>query len=363
MAWRKSLDDPETTPSPSPSPDRDRLRALLGDALEGFADRIPDAMARELLHGDHGFLAPYQLSAALLSRLTPAMRGWQTADVLRAVYPETPLSRTRMQPIAGALAAVGCRAFPAFCHFPYVPVAHMAEGRGEAPLIVAVHGSSRNAKDLRDGFATFAERLGCFVLAPLFPMDLDTSVPDEEYKQLVGDRLRYDHVLWAMVEELSAAVRTRFSHILLFGFSGGAQFAQRLLYVDPRRLAAAALGAPSYVTPPSTARGWWSGLGDFERVFGKPVDWNALRRVPVQIQCGTEDRLDCDIYSAEEMAMDAPAYAAYGRTRLDRARLLQDDYEAAGMASRLELIAGAAHAWSPHVETAKPFFERILRGG
>ncbi len=341
--------------------DRDLLRTMLGEGLADFADSVPDAMARELIHGDHGFVAPYQLSAALLSRLTPAMRDWQTADVLRAIYPVTPLSRTRMQPIAGALAAVACRAFPGFCHFPYVPVAHMAEGRGEAPLIVAVHGSSRNAKDLRDGFAAFAERHGCFVLAPLFPMDLDTSVPDEGYKQLVDERWRYDHVVWAMVAELSEAVRTRFSAILLFGFSGGAQFAQRLLYVDPDRLAGVALGAPSYVTLPSERWGWWSGLGDFERLFGKPVDWPALRRVPVHIQCGTEDRLDCAIYSAEETGLDAAAHAALGRTRIDRARLLQDQYDRAGMASRLTLIPGAAHAWGPHVEAAKPFFEAQLQ--
>nr|WP_053000115.1 hypothetical protein [Sphingomonas sp. Y57] len=340
--------------------DRDQLRSMLGDELADFADHVPDAMARELLHGDHGFVAPYQLSAALLSRLTPAMRDWQTADVLRAIYPATPLSRTRMQPIAGALAAVACRTFPGFCHFPYIPVAHMAEGRDEAPLIVAVHGSSRNAKDLRDGFATFAERLGCFVLAPLFPMELDMSVPDEGYKQLVDDRWRYDHILWAMVDELSAAARTRFSAVLLFGFSGGAQFAQRLLYVDPGRLAAVALGAPSYVTLPSERWRWWSGLGDFQRLFGKPVDWPALRRVPVHIQCGTEDRLDCAIYSAEEMGLDAAAHDAFGRNRIDRARLLHEQYGREGVASRLTLISGAAHAWGPHVEVAKPFFEEQL---
>lgn len=340
--------------------DRERLVTILGDALAPFAEHIPDAMARELIHGDHGFLAPYQLSAALLSRITPAMRGWQTADVLRAIYPETALSRTRMQPIAGALSAISCRAFPGFCHFPYIPVAHMAEGRGEAPLIVAVHGSSRNAKDLRDGFATFAERLGCFVLAPLFPMDLDSSVPDEEYKQLVGDRLRYDEIVWAMVEELSSVVRTRFSKVLLFGFSGGAQFVQRLLYVDPARLAAVALGAPTYVTLPSMNWNWWSGLGDFQSVFGRAVDWDAVRRVPVQLQCGTEDRLDCDIYSAGEMGMDALTYATYGRTRIERVQLLQRHYERVGVSSRIAMIPGAAHSWSPHVEAAKPFFEQII---
>jgi len=342
--------------------DRERLLAMLGPEAAGHVDLLPLAMARELLHGDFGYLAPYQLTPALLSRLTLAMRDWGTADVLRAIYPEMPFSRARMQPIAGALAAVTCRAFPAFPYFPYLPVAHMAERRGEAPLIVAVHGSSRNAKDLRDGFAAFAERLGCFVLAPLFPMDLDVAVPDEEYKQLVGERVRYDHVLWAMVDELAKATGTRFSRILLFGFSGGAQFAQRLLYVDPDRLDAVALGAPTYATLPSERWDWWTGIGDFERVFGRPVDWDAMRRVRVQIQCGTEDRLDCDTYSAAEMGLDAAAFAAYGRTRIERAERLRADYEALGMRSRLTMIEGAAHAWSPHAEAAKAFFEGVLAG-
>lgn|GEM_PF-205032 len=340
---------------------RERLRQILGPALADFTDVVPDAMARELAHGDFSFLAPYQLSRALLSQLTPEMRRWPTVDVLRAIYPETPFSRLRMQPIAGALAAISCRAFPAFSYFPYLPVGHMARRLSQAPLIVAVHGSSRNAKDLRDAFAVFAEQHGCFVLAPLFPMDIDASAPDEEYKQLVGDRLRYDHILWAMVDELATAVGSRFSHILLFGFSGGAQFAQRLLYVDPARLSAVSLGAPTYATLPSAQWNWWTGIGDFERIFGRPVDWDAMRSVPVQLMCGTEDRFDCDIYSADEIGLDGAAYAAYGRTRIARILRLQAEYEGLGLRSRVELIDGAGHAWAPHVEAAKPFFDTVLR--
>lgn len=346
-----------------PDADRERLREMLGEPLASYADLIPEMMAQELLRDDRGFIARYQLSQPLLSRLTAGMRSWTTADVLRSVLPDTPFSRTRMQPIAGALAAVSCQAFPAFCHYPYVPVRHMVEGRRDAPLIIAVHGSSRNPKDLRDAYAIFAEQHGCFVLAPLFPMNLATSVPDEEYKQLIGDRLRYDHVVWAMADELAAATGTRFSKVLLFGFSGGAQFAQRLLYVDPGRLAAVSLGAPSYMTLPTRERNWWTGIGDFERLFGKTVDFDALRRVPIQLLCGTEDDLDFEIYSPAEMGIGAEAYGAYGRNRKQRLFALRDAYARLGIESETQLVEGAAHAFAPLAEASKPFFERCLKQG
>ncbi|MHA6766259.1 alpha/beta hydrolase family protein [Sphingobium ummariense] len=344
------------------NPDLEALAAILGPELAHFAPLIPQAMAQELLRDDRGFIARHQLGEALLARLRPEMRHWTTPDVLRTLDPRSPFARNRMQAVAGALAPVACRAFPGFCYYPYVPFGHVAEGRSEAPLIVAVHGSSRNPKDLRDAYATFAERLGCFVLAPLFPLDLTTRVPDEEYKQLVGDRVRYDRLLWAMVEELAAITTTRFSRILLFGFSGGAQFAQRLLHVDPGRLDGVALGAPTYVTLPDRDRGWWSGIGDFERLFGKPLDFEAMRSVPVQLLCGSADELDCDIYDAEEMGLDAAAYAGYGRNRQQRIAVLARAWARMGIPTEQVRIEGAGHAFLPLLEASKPFFERILLG-
>lgn len=354
------MQDPDDAfPRPAGA-DRERLREILGAPLARFAELIPEMMAHELLRDDRGFIARYQLSEPLLARLTPAMRAWTTPDVLRALYPDTAFARTRMQPIAGALAAVSCRAFPAFAYYPYVPVGHMAARRDEAPLIVAVHGSSRNPKDLRDAYAGFAERLGCFVLAPLFPMDLAASVPDEEYKQLIGDAVRYDHVLWAMVDELAAATGTRFSKLLLFGFSGGAQFAQRLLYVDPGRIDAVSLGAPSYVTLPIREHGWWTGVGGFEALFGKAIDFEAMRRVRIQLLCGGDDDLDFEIYRPDEMRIDARGYAAYGRTRPQRLRALGDAYARLGIASEMQTVPGAGHAFGPLAEASKPLFERLL---
>ena len=46
-----------------------------------------------------------------------------------------------------------------------------------------------------------------------------------------------------------------------FGFSGGAQFAHRFLYIHPGRLRAVSLGAPGLVTMLDETRAWWVGTG------------------------------------------------------------------------------------------------------
>lgn len=339
---------------------RDVLERLLGDRLAAYAARLPLAMARELAAGDHSYLAPFQLCESLLSRLTPEMRDWQTVDVLRAVYRQNALSRTRMQPIAGSVAAIQCRAWPSLCQYPYIPVKAMAERRSSAPLIVAVHGSSRNAKELRDELAPFAEEHGCFVLAPLFPLDLDRAAPDEEYKRLTGETLRYDRALWSMIDELAAAVGVRFDRVYLFGFSGGAQFAQRLPFVDADRLSGVVMGAPTYVTLPDPHWRWPTGLADFADRFGQKPAIEAMRALPHAIVCGTADDAPVAIYSRAELGLDPEAFETYGANRLARMDALERAYRKAGIPLESHLLEGAGHAALPILRHAKPILKSWL---
>lgn len=336
------------------------LREILAPDLAHYAERLPDMMAQELVMDDRGFIARFQLCEALLSQITPEMKGWATPDVLRAVYPDTPFSKTRMQPIAGALGAVSCNAYPQLSYYPYMPVEHMAEGRKAAPLIIAVHGSSRNPKDYRDLYAEFAESAGCFVLAPLFPLDLATAAPDEEYKYLVGDKTRYDHALWAMVDELSQAADVEFSSILFFGFSGGAQFGHRIFYACPERFAAMSFAAPGFITLPTDKYNWWVGLKDFETLFGMPVQEARLKDVKIQLMCGAEDTVSYEIYSRQEMEMSDADYEQYGVDRMSRIRALKKSYDALGLDIRLDVVPDAAHTLAPLIEASKPFFRSIL---
>lgn len=342
---------------------REQLKEILGPELEQFSDRVPGMMARELVANDRGFITRFQLSRPLLSRLTPGMQAWTSPDVLRHLLPSSPLSKMRMQPMAGSVAAIHSARFPQFSYYSYIPVSHLLERRKTAPVIALVHGSSRNPAVYRDEFAEFAERHGCFLLAPLFPINLADDVPDEQYKYLVGNGLRYDDVLLSMIEELSVITSTTFDRILLFGFSGGAQFAHRFFYVRPDVLHAVSIAAPGFVTLPWEEHDWWVGLRDLEKVFGVAPRVEEMRRVPVQLLCGADDNIDYEIYSRRELGLGKPEYHAYGRNRVERIGALKRTYDDLGIASRIEFVPDTRHELLPLAGAAKPFFESCLQRG
>lgn len=339
----------------------DTLLACLDPSVAPHIGLIPDVMRAELLADDQGFITRRQMTPALASRFTPAMKALSSPDALRAVLPETAFFRSRMQPIAGAIGAVTCQRWPRFCYFPYVPLNFYLEARSEATLIVAVHGSSRSAQAQRNAFTDFAEEHGLFVLAPLFPIDLRSDVPDEEYKYLVGSGTRYDLVLLDMIAELAEAATVRFTKILLCGFSGGGQFAHRFLYVHPELVHAVSAAAPGFVTLPNERHDWWVGIRDIEAVFGKPFDRDRVRKVPVQILCNSADMIPFEIYSAQEMGMSAEDYDRYGKDRVARATLLSDELRSLGLDVRLDLVDGGGHQFNDTISAAiQAFFLKYL---
>lgn len=340
---------------------RAALAAILDPAIADDIDRIPLAMACELLADDQGFITRYQVTPKLVRRFTPEMRHMCSPDALRAILPVTRFSRTRMQPLAGAMGAVASSKWPRYSYFPYVPLGFMLDPAPEATLIVAVHGSSRSAQAQRNGFVEFAERHGMFVMAPLFPIDLDADVPDEEYKYLAGSRDRFDLILLDMIDEYAAAFGVSFPRILLCGFSGGGQFAHRFLYIHPERLTAVSIGAPGFVTLPDDSRDWWVGTRDVEARFGKAIDVDAMRRVPVQLLCGAADDIPFEIYSAQEMAMSEDDYARYGRNRVERVETLRAALTGLGLDVTREYIDGVPHAFGPAMAGAmQRFFAKHL---
>lgn len=59
----------------------------------------------------------------------------------------------------------------------HAPPAQEDEEEKMYPLVVCIHGSSRDAEGLRNRWAQLAEKEGFVVLAPLFPVDIEVSHP------------------------------------------------------------------------------------------------------------------------------------------------------------------------------------------
>ena len=246
-----------------------------------------------------------------------------------------------------------CKADPRFSYCFYVPPS-FDEAPEEHRLVVAVHGTGRDASGYRDRFAPFAQYNKCVVLAPLFPIGVRGDDHADGYKYIAEKEIRYDHVLLSMVEELGAALGRRFDTFNLFGFSGGGHFAHRFLYLWPDKLDAVAVGAPGGVTRIDDTRDFWLGTRNFEALFGKPLDLPAIRKVPVQLVVGA-----CDV---EEFTYP-PQFAAFiegmgdiGKNRIERNTKLFENYQAHGLDVRQTIVPKVAHDGPKVVDAVTAFF-------
>src|SRR5882757_5419036 len=88
-------------------------------------------------------------------------------------------------------------------------------------LIVLVHGTERSAAMYRDQFTEFAAAHDCIVLAPLFPANMTSDDDLSSYKFIGHGGIRYDHVLFDMVDEVVRKYRLSSEKFFLHGFSGG----------------------------------------------------------------------------------------------------------------------------------------------
>jgi poly(3-hydroxybutyrate) depolymerase len=253
--------------------------------------------------------------------------------------------------MTGSTAFFACRADPRFSYCLYVPKGYRAAG-DRLPLLVSVHGATRTAQDYRDVFAEFAEERQCVIMAPLFPMNTTDLDSVHNYKQIDYDGVRFDHVLLAMVEEVTELWRLIPGKFFLFGFSAGGQFAHRFAYLHPGRLAALSVGAAGWITRPDHALSWPDGLRGVEQLFGAPADLAALVQVPVQFVVGGDDTVIS--LTAGPQTRDAAAI----RNRVENARLLCADFTGIGVTAEVAVVPGATHNVRQVFPAVREFFSR-----
>jgi pimeloyl-ACP methyl ester carboxylesterase len=160
------------------------------------------------------------------------------------------------------------------------------------PLVVNVHSTRRDAITCRDSLIDFADKHGVAVLAPLFPAGLDNIFDLDSYKDLRSTSLQSDLRLLDMLDEINhiwPGVSTNI--ITLIGFSGGAQFVNRFIYLYPERVAAVAIAAPGKVTKLSAEK-WPKGIGNVATIFQDcKIDVVAIARMKAALLLvGEEDK-------------------------------------------------------------------------
>ena len=249
---------------------------------------------------------------------------------------------------------------PRFPYCLYVPPS-LGQGGEKPELIVAMHGTGRGFTGYRDAFSAFARWNNCIILAPLFPIGVMGDGNRDGFKYMREGNLRYDHILLAIVAEVSERYGIAFDRFGLFGYSGGGHFAHRFLMLQPHKLWGVSIGAPGSVTLLDPSRDWWVGTRNFAELFGQELDIPAMQQVAVQMVVGAADLETWEITHKPGGRNWMPDANHAGTNRPERLASLRDNFAAHGIAARFDLVPNTPHDGVKVVPVVEDFFAGELR--
>lgn len=202
------------------------------------------------------------------------------------------------------------------CREYYLHVASTADER--SPVVVLVHGITRNAAEHVSGFSAVAEQAGAILIAPLF-----TKEAYGQYQQLADPRsgIRADLALLDILEAAARETGASTDRIYLFGFSGGAQFAHRFMMLYPERIGGVAVAAAGWYTFPDQQLPYPLGIKS-SPLPGRRADPARFLAVARHVFVG-----DRDISRDRSLRTSRKLDGLQGETRLARARTWFDAME------------------------------------
>lgn len=264
----------------------------------------------------------------------------------------------------GSTGAIACQADQRFSYCLYVPRGLVdSGGLASARILVAIHGTGRGNQAVRDLFIPLAERLGLIVLAPLFPTGIIDPEDRDNYKYVEFEGIRFDTLLLSMVDEVGRKYGASIDRFSIFGFSGGAHLAHRMIYLHPRRLSAVSACAPGSPTLLDLNQDWWIGIRDIKERFGTPIDITAMQDITIHLAVGLDD-LDTDEITHRPGGRHwMPGANDSGVTRVERLRTLADNLAANDLDVVIETLPGVAHDCPPLADAASAFLSDRLADG
>ena len=191
-------------------------------------------------------------------------------------------------------------------YYVYVPT----PGGAGAPLLVVVHGISRNAQAQAYAFPELCERFGVVMAVPVFGVDA------RDYQRLgrSGRGPRADAALDAVVEEVAMRTGCKSSTFHLLGVSGGAQFAHRYTLAHPHRVNRLVVVGSGWYTFPNPRARYPYGIRRSRELPGVRFDPEEFLRIPITVMVGENDTDTTNLRDTPRVNRQQ------GKTRVERAR-------------------------------------------
>lgn len=211
------------------------------------------------------------------------------------------------------------------------------------PLMVSIHGISRNARQHAKLLSSVAELYGVIVLAPLFSKK---QFPDYQRLGRLRCGPRADLALDRIVGEVLYLTGADTERLYLFGYSGGGQFAHRYAMAHPERVAGVVIGAAGWYTMPQSENSFPHGVGLCRDLPSLRFDSSRFLRVPMTVIVGDRDT-DRDPGLNKSEKIDR----LQGRNRIERAytwaKTMNLVAKSRGMTEhfRVEVLSGVDHSF------------------
>ena len=228
----------------------------------------------------------------------------------------------------------------------YVPSTRSAA----PPLVVSVHGVSRNANVHARLLSACSERYGAVLVVPHFSV---MQHPDYQRLGRTGLGKRADLALDQIVAEVAALTGASAERFHLFGFSGGAQFAHRYVMAHPHRIESAVIACAGWYTFPDATRRFPNGIRPTAKLPGVRFDAEEFLSVPMKVIVGANDNDSTGLRRGERLDREQ------GSTRVERARNWVAAMQAAARAHHLEPAVSCEEL----VGSDHSFRRLMLRGG
>ncbi|MDH4114281.1 MAG: S9 family peptidase [Burkholderiaceae bacterium] len=210
------------------------------------------------------------------------------------------------RPIPGVLSRLVLAGDQAQSYYVYVPRVALPG----APLVVAVHGISRNALEHAKQLAPFAEQYGVVLVAPLFD---ESRFPDYQRLGRTARGERADLMLERIVSEVGRTTPADTRRLFLFGFSGGGQFVHRFAMAHPERVASYVVGAAGWYTFPDDSIPFPRGTLLRKCLSDVCFDPELYLRVPALVLVGERD-----VHEGSAMRHTTRVNEQQGDSRLER---------------------------------------------